>query len=65
MGKETITIDFGESADRFSRACKRAADWKHQYFGAAYSTRITQAIADLEHAIREVRDFMRVDENDR
>jgi hypothetical protein len=45
--------DFDDMATRFTKRVRVAADWKQNYFGAAYATRIKQAIADLKLAIAE------------
>ena len=46
---------FDALCERFTSACARAKDWRHQYFGAAYSSRIKEAIRDLETTIAELR----------
>ncbi len=43
---------FDSMTARFTRACLRASDWKHHYFGAAYATRIRTAIAELKEEIK-------------
>jgi hypothetical protein len=35
---------FDESCMKFTGALAQAANWKHDYFGAAYTTRLKQAI---------------------
>lgn len=45
--------NFDEMTVIFTARVTRAANWKHTYFGAAYSTRIKQAIAELKEAIAE------------
>ena len=42
--------EFDTAAAEFTRRLQRAADWKHFYFGAAYSTRIRQAIIEARLA---------------
>jgi hypothetical protein len=39
--------------DLFTSYASTVANWKHAYFGAAYSTRIKAAIADMKFAIAE------------
>jgi len=46
-------VDFDEMARRFTTKVAYAANWKHNYFGAVYSSRIEQAIRDLKAAIAE------------
>lgn len=41
---------FDKTSAEFTTAIAYAADWKHNYFGAAYSTRLRQAIGDLRLA---------------
>jgi hypothetical protein len=48
-----VSDDFDRMASRFTAHVKRAAEWKHTYFGAAYSTRIREAILELKIAIDE------------
>jgi hypothetical protein len=43
--------DFDQMTARFTSACRVAELWKHNYFGAAYATRIRAAIADLKAEI--------------
>jgi len=45
--------EFDVMMQRFTSRVRFAADWKDNYFGAAYSTRIKQAISDLKSAIAE------------
>jgi hypothetical protein len=40
-------------ARKFTARVTTAAEWKHSYFGAAYSSRIKAAIAELREAIAE------------
>jgi hypothetical protein len=44
---------FDDMTDRFGAACRRAAGFRDNYFGAAYATRVRAAIADLKAAIAE------------
>lgn len=37
--------DFDEAAAEFTRACALAVNWKHEFMGAAYRTRIDRAFA--------------------
>lgn len=45
--------DFDRMAERFTARVREAANWKHNYVGAAYATRIKAAIANLRGAIAE------------
>lgn len=60
--KPTVT-PFDQMAASFTADCERAANWKQNYFGAAYSTRIKAAIIELERGLMEMRDFLRKEEN--
>lgn len=46
--------DFDIAADKFTGLLMFAANWKHNYFGAAYSTRLRQAIKDVREACDEL-----------
>ena len=46
-------ISFDDMAARFTNRVATAAGWKHNYPGAAYSTRIKSAIHHLRSAIAE------------
>lgn len=52
--------DFDEATAAFTRACIQASHWK-DYFGAAYSSRITAAIADLKEAISKMEETIKLD----
>lgn len=43
--------DFDTMTELFTTRVRHAAEWKHGYFGAAYSSRIRQAVAELKRAI--------------
>jgi len=58
MSKPEITNFFQEACDRFTASCREAADWKDQYVGSTYSTRLSSACLDLEKAITEIRAVM-------
>lgn len=45
--------NFDEVCQKFTTAMHIAADWKNYYFGAAYSTRLKQALSDAKEAITE------------
>ena len=47
--------DFDARAQRFTAKLIEAAGWKHNYSGAAYSTRIATAIKVAGDAISEAR----------
>lgn len=44
-------LSFDDACIRFAAACVVASQWKHNYPGAAYSTRLYQAIGDLKAEI--------------
>ena len=46
---------FDTITDEFTRRIGTALNWKENYLGAAYSTRIAAAIEDLEEAIANVK----------
>lgn len=46
--------DFDAMGRYFSEELRAIAEWKHAYFGAAYSTRIRAAIAHLRQLIAEI-----------
>jgi hypothetical protein len=46
--------DFDIAAYEFTRHLQRAADWQDAYFGAAYATRIRQAIKEAREACEEM-----------
>lgn len=48
-----METDFDKMAARFTNRIRANVDWKHNYFGAAYATRIRSAIKDLKDTIRE------------
>lgn len=54
-----------ESAADFSQDCRFAANWKDNYFGAAYSTRIEKAIKDLEQGIADMKAALAADRGDK
>lgn len=45
--------DFDAMCNQFDARVHRASCWRSTYFGAAYSTRIKQAIQELKDAIAE------------
>lgn len=49
---------FDDMTDRFAARVDKARHWRDNYFGAAYSTRIRAAIAELKEAIAEAEDFL-------
>lgn len=51
---------FEDSIRQFEDACAIAKGWKN-YFGAAYTTRLTQACNDLEIAIKKMRQAIKED----
>lgn len=42
--------DFDRACAEFTLTMKDVANWKHQYFGASYSTRLSHAIDDARMA---------------
>jgi hypothetical protein len=59
-----MMLGFDDACYRFTQACSAAAQWKQIYLGAAYSTRLRQAIADLEVEIGLMRAVLDKDEAD-
>lgn len=53
--------EFDDATYKFTRAMCKAADWKHGYFGAAYSTRLHQAIRDARAACDEMEKVIAAD----
>jgi hypothetical protein len=49
---------FDKHAKEFTEIVMRAAAWKEVYYGAAYSTRIKQAVEDLKKAITLAEDHL-------
>jgi hypothetical protein len=47
----TTTEEFNDVCDAFTMACVNAANWRHRYSGAVYSTRLFHAITAIEAAI--------------
>lgn len=50
--------NFDARAERFGKTLALAANWKHNFQGAAYSTRIAAAIKVAEQAIEEGRQLL-------
>jgi hypothetical protein len=48
-----ILAEFDDMCELFTSYAITVADWKHRYAGAAYSTRLKAAIADMKFAIAE------------
>ena len=46
-----MSNDFDAMTAKFTALAIQAAGWKHNYYGAAYATRIRQAVADMKRAI--------------
>ncbi len=57
----TQTAKFTDACIQFEKACNLGRNWRENYFGA---TRLTQAVHEMELAIRSVREALRADEND-
>lgn len=53
--------NFDMRADAFSALLRQAANWKHNFLGAAYSTRIASAVLLAESACREARRLLAED----
>lgn len=45
---------FDTSCSRFTSTMRAVADWKNTYFGAAYSTRLKQAVSDARDACSQL-----------
>lgn len=52
---------FDQALDEFTYACIIAADWKHNFFGAAYRTRLEAAFAEVK---RTYENACRVDDQE-
>lgn len=52
---------FDDATHKFTRSMCKAVDWKHGYFGAAYSTRLEQAIRDARSACDEMEKVIAAD----
>jgi hypothetical protein len=57
-GRQTA---FDAACARFTTAAATAAGWKHNFFGAVYSTRILAACDMMEREIAAAREAMRAD----
>lgn len=44
---------FDAMTAKFTERVARASQWRHAYYGAAYATRIKEAIKELREAITE------------
>lgn len=53
--------NFDKRAERFSKKLRAAADWKVAFYGAAYSTRIRQAINAARAACDEAERLLEED----
>lgn len=54
-----MTSEFDQQAAAFSERMRRVADWRHSEFGAAYSTRMKQAIERARHACNALEAFLK------
>ncbi len=52
---------FCKACETFTRAMNNAADWKNNYFGAVYSTRLYRAIEDVRKACDEMEKILEED----
>jgi hypothetical protein len=52
---------FDEATKKFTHSLCKAADWKHGYYGAAYSTRLEQAIKEARVACDEMEKVIAAD----
>lgn len=43
--------DFDIMTERFTQLVRHVVEWKHNYYGATYTTRIRQAVETLKEAI--------------
>lgn len=46
--------EFDKACEEFTAACKKAANWKEEYFGAAYMTRIRCAFDEVLRKYNDV-----------
>lgn len=49
-GEGATFIDFDGACNQFSAFCRMAADWKHEFSGAAYRSRVDAAFAKVKEA---------------
>ncbi len=47
-------LEYDTACAKFTDAMRRAAEWKHAYFGAAYTTRLVSALQDARDACNEL-----------
>lgn len=60
-----MTLDsktFDNATAAFTAGMAVAQNWKHHYFGAAYSTRLRQAIRDARDACDQMEKIINKDE---
>jgi hypothetical protein len=51
--------DFDAAAHKFTEWVRIASYWKDNYYGAAYSTRLKQAIDEARHACDNMEKFLK------
>ncbi len=56
-----MSSDFDKACIGFTAAMQTVAGWKHNYFGAAYSTRLRQAISDARVAADHMEQVLNAD----
>lgn len=49
------TREFDDACRAFTASMHRTMGWQHNYFGAAYTTRLKNAVLDAEAAIVEIK----------
>lgn len=54
--------DFDRGCAEFTQTMGAVANWKHTYFGAAYSTRLRQAVNDAKVAVERMERILTADE---
>lgn len=57
--QETLWGQYDKKTHQFSEDLHVAVGWKHNYFGAAYTTRIKQAMAQARLACDEMEAYLR------
>lgn len=57
-----VTSDFDKECLTFTAAMQTVAGWKHNYLGAAYTTRLRQAISDARAASDHLEKFLNKDD---
>jgi hypothetical protein len=58
--QETLRGQYDKKTHQFSRDLHVAVGWKHNYFGAAYTTRLKQAIAQARLACDDLERYLKL-----